>query len=167
MVDVKMSEKSEMDDYVSKPIQKEKVFKTLARVAEKKPVKPSAEIVEDQASTPDAADLPYDREKVLAWVRGNTDLLADILEQAHEVIDSLLAEVGQAVEARSCESLHTSAHALKSVLSNFYAAEAVHAASVLETMGRENHQDSVDDAYVSLCNAVEVLKNSLYELVKE
>ncbi len=71
-----------------------------------------------------------------------------------------------AVDSRNSEALEKSAHKLKGAVANFGKNATTETAFKLETMGKENKLDGVEEVYGTLVKDVESLMNALKEFVK-
>ena len=124
--------KAGMDGYLSKPVHAPDLVEVLINNVGHS----------DPAPPPGAESVPvgtpiFDREKVLANLGDDEDLLSQLIEMYSEDEPRMLANVDAAVAAGDAEALHSSAHALKGAVSNFCAERAQAKAQQLERLGRE------------------------------
>ncbi|MBS0345209.1 MAG: response regulator [Proteobacteria bacterium] len=121
-----------MDGYLSKPVHAPDLVDVLiTNVGHDEPAPPPA-----AESAPSGAPV-FDREKVLANLGDDEELLNQLIEMYSEDEPRMLASVDAAVAAGDAESLYSSAHALKGAISNFCAERAQAKAQQLERLGRE------------------------------
>jgi len=158
--------KAGMDDFVTKPINREDLFARMARlVCSEEPTAPlsgsSANEPEQipaisQAPTLLSATLIHLLEKL----GGNQELLAAVIECYQTDVPPLLGELRQAVHSSNASGVYRYAHKLVSLIGNFEAPEALEAARCLEVMGRQNN---LHDAQAQL----DRLENQLEELNRQ
>ncbi|WP_079433332.1 response regulator [Zoogloea sp. LCSB751] len=121
-----------MDGYLSKPVHAPDLVEVLiSNVGNDDPAPPPA-----TESAPSGAPV-FDKEKVLANLGDDEELLGQLIEMYSEDEPRMLSNVDKAVAAGDAESLYSSAHALKGAVSNFCAEQAQAKAQQLERMGRE------------------------------
>ena len=126
-----------MDGYLSKPVHAPDLVEVLIHHAG----------LGDPAPTPEPESAPpsgpvFDREKVLANLGDDEDLLAQLLDMYCEDEPRMLASIEAAVAEGDGEALHSSAHALKGAVSNFCATRAQAKAQQLERAGRERNMNA-------------------------
>ena len=117
---------ADMDGYLSKPLDSDKLRETLARFA------------------PDRVRRGHqavDLEAVLKRIHGKRDFLDTLIEKFLEVSVVQVQAVVKAVESRDPEALRFSAHTLKGSLLNFGADRGARCAGKLEDMGRTGKVD--------------------------
>jgi two-component system sensor histidine kinase/response regulator len=78
---------------------------------------------------------------VLAAVGGNMKLLARVRAAFAEQTPRLLQGIRDAINARDAAGITKNAHTLKGAVSNFAAADALHAAAEVERAGKEEAID--------------------------
>ena len=108
----------------------------------------------------------FDQQSLLDTVDGDIEFLEETVGMLDEDGPALLAEVQRAALARDAAALVGPAHALKSMMGNFCAAQAQEAARIDEAMGRENRLDDVDAAVQALQLAAEQLNEALKAFLK-
>ena len=99
-----------------------------------------------------------------AIVDGDRELLIDIARTFNDEVPALLANVRQSASARDARGLERAAHALKSACSNFSAAAAVDAMSVLEQAGRSQKFEQIDECLDRAERELERLRRALVAL---
>jgi len=150
-----------MDDYISKPIQSEELFKLIAKLAP--PQEPSAAT----APAPEHQAVVFDQAAALAQVEGDQDLLVELAELFTGDCPRLLAEIKQAIARDEGNSLARAAHSLKGAASNFGAKSVVALAQHLEEMGRAEHLAEAGPVSLSLETEVERLNAALSTLAEQ
>jgi|SRR5579863_2125349 len=179
-----------MDDYLSKPIEKEKLYQTVAECASRLSRAPSPEpapeppprpalrgphVAPPMAGAAEAtpaevvADIfaeVFDRAAALEHLDGDAELLAEGAGMFLEDCPAMMSAVQQAVNERDAPALMRAAHSLKGSLATFAAGPAVALAQRLELMGRESSLDHADAACRDLEAAVERLKPALASLAR-
>jgi len=135
-----------MDDYISKPLEKEKLLAVMHRaVAGRAPAGANG----STSSSPSAKSAPvpakalpvFTREKLLDELDGDEALLQRMIALFHKDTPRLLEHVRTAVASRGAEELSRSAHALLSSLGAFGAKEA-HA--LAQQLGAHTHTDNYE-----------------------
>nr|MDQ3621219.1 response regulator [Verrucomicrobiota bacterium] len=129
-----------MDDYISKPLQKDELLAVIERVRiahapAALPANPSHAEAAGEARGTKAGSraLPiFTREKLLDQLEGDEALLEEIIALFEENTPRLLVEIRDSIAARDSGELTRSAHALLSSLCVFGATEAHRLALLLE-----------------------------------
>jgi two-component system sensor histidine kinase/response regulator len=129
-----------MDDYISKPIDKEQVLKVIARIAaEKARSLPVFGHRHENQPEPDASaattdSLPtFSRKELLEQLDNDEALMQRLISLFHENTPQLLADIRSSIEARNPANVARSAHALVSSLGAFGANEAHRLTKRLQT----------------------------------
>jgi response regulator RpfG family c-di-GMP phosphodiesterase len=115
-----------MDDYVSKPLRKEDLFRALegARAAE-----------HDERTE---AAPHYNREQLLSQCDGDEELMTELVSIFHHNTPQIVRALGEAVDKSDAPALATQAHKLLSSLGVFGAGRARTLALRLEKHGQDN-----------------------------
>jgi HPt (histidine-containing phosphotransfer) domain-containing protein len=90
---------------------------------------------------PAEEEPPAQDDDLLAAVGGNMKLLARVRDAFAEQTPRLLQNIRDAIAARDATTITQKAHTLKGAVSNFGAADALHAASEIERAGKEQAVD--------------------------
>ena len=145
-----------MDDYLSKPIDAESLFRVVASFPAKVLAAAAPALVAEQVTVPAKAATPANIEPssdhdVIDWdaARKNTGNDAKLLDElVHIFLDECphtMTEIRQAIATSDAVLLRRSAHTLKGSAAIFGAQPVVDAALRLEMMGRENNLASAAD----------------------
>jgi len=152
-----------MDDYVSKPLHAENLFRAIesviARTGDEHPTEPTRE----DGETTDTFDL----EKVLERVGGDLALVKEVAQVFLEDCPTAMSKIKEAIDDGDAEALERAAHSLKGSVGNFNAKGAFEAALKLENMGREKDLEDALAVYGSLESEIERFKSCLACLLKK
>ena len=97
---------------------------------------------------------------------GDKEFLKELVEIFINDAPEHMSEIKEAVNCCNSEALVKSAHKLKGAVANFGKNATTDTAFKLETMGKENNLDGVEEVYGTLVKDVECLMNALKEFVK-
>jgi HPt (histidine-containing phosphotransfer) domain-containing protein len=123
-----------MDDYISKPFQKQQLLSALERFS---PTGQSTAAQPTQTRT--ATPGVIDPEELWSRVEGDRDLLRELIDTLLTETRPLLEEITDAVKKGNPVRLERAAHKLKGAIAVFGAPNAVATAQTLESMGRETN----------------------------
>lgn len=138
-----------MDDYLSKPIQSQKVIEMMEYFLSSSP--------ESANSIPPADPEVCDIAALLARFEGDEGLIQELAGLFLDDSPSLLVKIRQAVQACDNSSLANAAHTLKGSVSNFCAQRTHEATLRLEEIGRTGEAAAAQPA-------LEYLEKSIHEL---
>jgi signal transduction histidine kinase/CheY-like chemotaxis protein len=126
-----------MDDYVSKPLRNEDLWRALGEAG---------------AQAKDAGDraLPYNSEQLLEQCDGDEELMRELISIFHDDTPRTVQAIGQAVEKRDGPALAAQAHKLMSSLGAFGADNARNLALRLEKHGQENNFSGARERFTEL-----------------
>lgn len=150
-----------MDDYISKPVNVEKLYEIIEALA------PAHSNFETEVSDEQSMDDVIDRADVMNRVSGDTELLAEMIGLFSSDCPRLMSEMHDAIERNDKQALEYVAHTLKGTVGNFSAANAFEAALRLEKMGREGDTTHAKEAYAMLEREIRRLEPALAALEKE
>lgn len=137
----------DMDGYLSKPLEADKLREVLARFAPDRVRK---------------GERAVDLEAVLKRIHGKRDFLGTLIGKFLEVSVGQVQAVEQAVRNEDAEALRFSAHTLKGSLLNFGADKAARLAGRLEDMGREGRvKENASVLLGELQQAYQAVRNDL------
>jgi len=124
-----------MDDYVSKPIERNALFQAV----EGGSPRPSSVVGATCTST-------FDRGELLARVGGDEKLMRDVTQLFLTELPKRLTDIESAVGDGDAERLRVTAHALKGMAGSLSAGAVMEIASELETFGRNQTLDAAGEA---------------------
>jgi HPt (histidine-containing phosphotransfer) domain-containing protein len=108
----------------------------------------------------------FDKDVALKMFEGEEEFLEELAEIFINDAPEHMSEIEEAVNCRNSEALEKSAHKLKGAVANFGKNVTTDTAFKLETMGRENNLDGVEEVSGTLVKDIENLVNALKEFVK-
>ena len=108
----------------------------------------------------------FDKDEALKIIDTDSEFLKELVEIIINDAPEHMSEIEEAVNCRNSEALVGSAHKLKGAVANFGKNATTDTAFKLETMGRENNLDGVEEVYDTLVKDVENLMNALKEFVE-
>lgn len=108
----------------------------------------------------------FDKDEALKMFEDDVEFLKELVEIFINDAPEHMSEIEEAVDSRNSSDLKKSAHKLKGAVANFGKNATTETAFKLETMGKENNLDGVEEVYGTLVKDVESLMNALKELVK-
>ena len=141
-----------MDDFVSKPIQQDKLRKAIEDAVLLVPEPAAAEPPND------AAGDPMDVAAALARVDGDRVFMGEMALMFLEDTPHLLAQIQEAVAAGDSAGLVAPAHTLKNWTGNCVASAAFEAVAHLEAMGRAETLATAAPAFAALEREIERLR---------
>ncbi len=156
-----------MDDYLSKPLQFQKLLEVIARLTPEAPP-PRSSPASPQGSMGARAGaraeggLPaFDAEAAMERVDGDRELLVEILGLFREQAEPTRDMIGSALAARDGAALERAAHSLKGSAANVSALEVQETALLLEHAARDGDWEAGDTAWTVLTGALPRLHRAL------
>lgn len=167
-----------MDEYLSKPLQVEGLFSTIARLTAQRVDATGEQTGGLQSLSSDRntlgspagsliPEVPFDKAELLARVGGDHGLLQEIVGLFLEEGPVRATEIRDAIERMDGAALSRTAHALKGAVSLFGAKAAIDAALKLEQLGREGDLTHAHEGYRWLERAMSGLIPALEALLSE
>ena len=160
-----------MDDYISKPLQVEKLLAVIGRLApgtaETEEGQPEEGQTEEGRGDPaptgasDPALPPFDPEAALDRVDDDRELLTEILGLFREQAAASRADIEAALARRDGPALERAAHSLKGAASNISAEQVREAGMHLEHAGRAGDWEAAQAAWAELGAALPRLDAAL------
>jgi two-component system sensor histidine kinase/response regulator len=144
-----------MDGYVSKPIQPQDLFETIASVLALAEPQESADVATSQP------DTPFDEAAFLARVDGDHTLLRELVELFLMDCPQRLTSLRQAIQDADWQAVERAAHSLKGAVSNFCARTAFDATLHLESLARTGDASRIAAAYSELEHELTRLQEAL------
>jgi CheY-like chemotaxis protein/HPt (histidine-containing phosphotransfer) domain-containing protein len=150
-----------MDDYVSKPVQADALFRVIQSAV--MPTEPDTV----RATPADRMDQVFDRQAALARVDGNEEFLAEIIGLFLADASCRVDEIQHAIEQRDLKHLQSAAHSLKGAAGCLGGCRTSIAASRLEEIGTEGNLTDAADAFAVLQWELARLNGAMTEMVIE
>jgi two-component system, sensor histidine kinase and response regulator len=148
---------SGMDDYLSKPIQSQRVIEMMDYFL---PSSKAGITADAPAADPDVCDVAA----LLAHFEDDTALIQELAALFLDDSPSLVERIRQAVQSSDSSSLERAAHALKGSVSNFCAKRAQEAAVRLEEIGRAGEAATAEPALLCLEKSLSQLRPLIEKL---
>ncbi len=148
---------SGMDEYVSKPIDSEKLFNAIEKLTGGPGEKGASDIVAPA----------LDEESLLKAFDGDWGFLKEVVEVFLSDYPGLLEDLRQAYKDRDSDTLMRTAHSLKGMLRNFQAEPAAAVAFEIEKKGREAEFYGVLEGIDNLADQVAQLGRMLRVLLTQ
>ena len=144
-----------MDDYVSKPVNPEKVIEVIERQisGSAEPVKPAAPV-----DTQPVEEDVFDRLALLERVGGDKDILNDIIAMFIEDIPVQLEELKQGIKENNAAIIRGQGHKIKGVSATVGAKAMRQAAYEIELAGTDDKLDCIPGLVAKLEQEFERLK---------
>ena len=128
-----------MDDYISKPFQKQQLLSALERFSQAEPSAAAGQ-APPLTATPGVIDLA----ELWNRVEGDRDLLRELIDALQGETKPLLEAITGAVKSGDPARLERAAHKLKGAIVVFGARNVVSTAQTLESMGREGNLQTAE-----------------------
>jgi CheY-like chemotaxis protein len=146
-----------MDEYISKPIDSDRLFEAIEKLTKK------------TTDTQNAADrlATIDNELLLKAFDGDWSFLKEVVEVFLSDYPRLVDDLLRASEARDSDLLMRSAHSLKGMLNNFQADSAAEVAFELERKGKLEDFDGVQANIKTLQNRLTEVDKRLRNIVEQ
>ncbi|MDA0330254.1 MAG: response regulator [Gemmatimonadetes bacterium] len=155
-----------MNDYVSKPINRDRLQEVLRGIGRTQPP-PEVAPPEDAIAEADKAERSYDRAILMERMDHDMDLIRALVDVFASDRDKLLGELEGALDGGDAEALERAAHTIKGALGVFGAEPARARAERLEHIGRDGSIEDGRAQYPELRHAVLTLESDLRDLVVE
>ena len=159
--------RSGMDDYISKPIRREELFRVLKNVADK--VVPAKQVPAGPPAAAQAAEVagempPVDKAKVLERFGGDEEMFKEVSALFLETCPQLMENTHAALCAGEFPTLARAAHTLKGSLGNFAAGAAFEASLKLEKAAKQSDHEMAQQAWNQLVAEVKKVTVALEQL---
>jgi CheY-like chemotaxis protein len=146
-----------MDEYVSKPVDSDKLFDAIEKLTED----------HGNPETADSIAPAIDAEMLLKAFDGDWDFLKEVIDVFLSDYPKLLEDLRRASKDGLSDTLMRAAHSLKGMLKNFQADPAAAVAFELENKGKEDNFDGVPEAIESLAGQIAELEKTLRTIIKQ
>ncbi|MGR3177219.1 MAG: response regulator [Candidatus Anammoxibacter sp.] len=174
--------KAGMDDYLSKPITIKSLNAVLNKwletekkltgdegrqeeaevkdtVVENKQEETNDE--ETNKEQPNGDDHVFDKDAMLKRIGGDKDFLIEITDEFLGLCPGMLSDIQAAIKQNDSKKLTFSAHTFKGTIGELSAKASFEAALKLETIGRSGDLSDAEDAYNSLLEEIDRLKEAI------
>ncbi len=148
---------SGMDEYVSKPIDADKLFNIVERLA----------LPPDPLEKTAAPTAELDREMLLAAFDHDWDFFTEVVEVFFEDYPRLMDNLEQGLAQGDGDGLMRAAHSLKGMLRNFQAEDAAEIAFELEKKGKAGQLEGMKIGIEQLARHLAALEQQLRRLLEE
>jgi two-component system sensor histidine kinase/response regulator len=151
-----------MDDYISKPIRADEIFRAIDRLSTAITNRRRADEDTGSATTisPDP-DSALDAAELLSRVEGDVDLMQQLIEISQEEWPRLLVEVREVIDRGDARALDRVGHRIKGSAGIFGARALVEVAQRLENIGRANDLSGASAELANLERELERLQQAL------
>jgi two-component system, sensor histidine kinase and response regulator len=143
-----------MDGYVAKPLKAQELVEAMEQVVGLYP-----------ETTKSVADCAFDKDRIMASVDGDMELLKEVVSLFLEEYPKTMKEIRDAIVGKNPQRLNRSAHALKGSVGNFGASTAYEAALRLEIMGKDVELSGARGIFNYLEGEMERLKTALEDFI--
>ena len=146
-----------MDEYISKPIDSDKLFDAIEKLTK-------------ASGNPDGTeDLSpaIEKEALLKAFDGDWNFLKEVVDVFLSDYPRLLDDLRRAHKERDSDTLMRAAHSLKGMMKNFQAEPAAEVAFELEKKGKEENFDGVPDTIETLAGQVAEVDKILRGILKQ
>ncbi len=155
-----------MDDYVSKPIKTDEVFKVMAKLFEGKEIA----MTESTAIADSADEFSFKYFNATFFGEqcvGDKSLMADLINLFLKSIRPQLELLDKAIESREAFDVNRITHKMRGSISPFGAKNAGDLLYILETMSKENQMADLDEKYAAAKISVQGLIDELYFFINQ
>ena len=157
-----------MDDYLTKPMQREELFRVLKWAESLEPqAYPDDTVVSDDEEPGEGAPLSFDRSAALERLGGDEELFAEVAELFRSDGPKLLGEIRGAIADGDAATMKRAAHGLKGAAGYVGGTFAASAARRLELIGTEGKLTLAPEAFRTLETEVARLVADLATAVPE
>ncbi|HET9369470.1 MAG TPA: response regulator [Vicinamibacterales bacterium] len=150
-----------MDDYLSKPIDVDRLIATVERLADANGAGAPAQ---DAASLPEAVApaVTFDADAALRHTGGDRDLLKQLIALYRADAPMSIRKIARAAKAGDAETVRIAAHTLKGSVATVGGAAGRAAAARLEAIARSGSLDGADVALARLRTELEKLEHEFH-----
>ncbi|MGC9454238.1 MAG: response regulator [Phycisphaerae bacterium] len=176
-----------MDNYVSKPISPDALFKAIDEVIEQFGRKQDDEVVIDDNISEEAASSAndvgdggpeksegatmdkqiLDIDELKDRIGGDDEIVGEILGVFRDTCEESMQAISDAIDSGDPTRIERSAHALKGALGNIAAHKAHEVALKIEKMGESGDVEGARNAFAELRERIQELEQILAKLAKE
>ena len=155
-----------MDDYVSKPVRPQELFRVLAGIGGPNE---DAEAVGEEAGGDRKNGPVPDTRQVFDEARfrentGDEELMRELIGFYQEDVDRLLEDIAEALAEEDAEKVHRAAHSLKGMVGNYCADRVLARATELDAHALSGKLDKVRDLLPDLRAEADLLRQALGDI---
>jgi len=158
---------SGMDDYVSKPINVEKLFRVIEKFSHKlknhKKEKPLPSLKNTEVRSKEVFDLS----KAMEVVAGSKEIFKEIANIFFENSPLSMTQIREAIAEGDVLALEQAAHSMKGSVGHFGARRAFEAAYYLEKLGRKKEMGEANNAFLTLEKELTALTFEMKRALRE
>ena len=156
-----------MDDYLSKPVEPEKLFAMIEKITQHSSAASPPAVSPSATADASANVMRFDRTVALEQVAGDLELLREIAGLFLQDAPRWLADIRNGIARRDSDTLERAAHTLKGAISTFGVEQAHQLALRLEQMGRGHDFTGAEDVCRQLEQELNRLQPALEALQRE
>ncbi len=160
-----------MDDYISKPINAERLFGIIEKLTHGSQCRKNEQSAPSPKKSETGSKEVFDLSGALEVVAGSKDLFQEIAGMFLEDLPGNLSKIRKEIADGNAPALELAAHSLKGSVGNFGAKRAYEAAYQLEKLGKEGKMGDAADALSKLekefSSLAAEMKNVLEEMKNE
>jgi CheY-like chemotaxis protein/HPt (histidine-containing phosphotransfer) domain-containing protein len=146
-----------MDDYVSKPIDSDKLFEAIETLTRSS----------DTSGEPPAKSMHVDKEQLLQAFDGDWGFFSEVVDIFLSDYPRLLNDLNRAFRNGDPDTLMRAAHSLKGMLRNFQAEDAADVAFEIEKRGKAENFDGVEADIETLADRIAEVDKTLRDFVQQ
>jgi two-component system sensor histidine kinase/response regulator len=146
-----------MDDYVSKPIDSDKLFEAIETLTRSS----------DTSDQSPAESMHLDKEQLLQAFDGDWGFFTEVVDIFLSDYPRLLNDINRSFRDGDSDTLMRSAHSLKGMLRNFQAEDAAGIAFELEKKGKAEKFDGVEAVIETLADRIAEVDKTLRDFVQQ
>jgi len=125
-----------MDDYISKPMKAEVLYRTIEKV------------LNGKLKTQNApCDIPIDITKAMDVVDGDNDLFKELVDNFVEQIPDEMNKLKSTIESKNAQLIEETAHSLRGAIAVFGGKKTLQLVSEIENMGRNSQIHEIHEIY--------------------
>jgi two-component system sensor histidine kinase/response regulator len=156
-----------MNDYISKPIKPEELFRVVESWGDRQHGKKEEKLSVVLENQEQQARNVFDLTKALEVTAGDTGLFQEIANLFIEGLPGNIAQIREGISRGDSAAVERGAHSLKGSVSNFGAERAFKAAYDLELVGRKAKLSEAEVTFLELNSALKELEGAIRQSLLE